>query len=218
MVPMEAATDTRLIEELLAGEEAAFLELVKRYQAAMLRIARIYVSDAHIAEEVVQDTWVALLQGLGRFEGRSSIKTWLFAILTNKAKTRGLRESRSLPFSDLLDDELQADQPAVDAQRFLPTGHEWEGHWASQPLSWERAVENHALTQELLALIQSGMEILPENQRLVMTLRDIHGLTSYEVCNILQISETNQRVLLHRARSRIRQMLEDYLRAEMEKS
>jgi RNA polymerase sigma-70 factor (ECF subfamily) len=214
VVPTEAAADIQLIEALLAGEQAAFLDLVNRYQAAMLRIARIYVNDTHIAEEVVQDTWLAMLQGLDRFEGRSSIKTWLFTILTNKAKTRGQRESRSLPFSDLVDAELQADLPAVEPQRFFPEGHEWEGHWASRPLSWERANENYTLTQELLATIQSGMETLPENQRVVMTLRDVDGLTSSEVCNILQISETNQRVLLHRARSRIRQMLENYLHAE----
>jgi RNA polymerase sigma-70 factor (ECF subfamily) len=201
-------TEKDLLAALQRGDEAAFLSLVNQHHSAMLRVCRLFVSDLAAAEEVVQDTWLAALESLHRFEGRSSLKTWLYAILTNKAKTRGVRESRSLPFS-----ALEA-EPAVDPERFHPKGQEWAGHWAEKPRPWERVLESQALSNELLATVQAAIENLPESQRMVISLRDIEGWTSAEVCNILDLSETNQRVLLHRARSKVRRALEVYFDAK----
>jgi RNA polymerase sigma-70 factor (ECF subfamily) len=168
-------------------------------------LAAIYVSDRAVAEEVVQETWIAVLQGIDRFEGRSSLKTWIFHILTNRAKTRAQREARYVPLSSELDEE--SDEPAISADRFVPG----EDHWASFPQSWDDVPEAHMLSQETQSIVQSAISMLPPNQREVITLRDIQGWGSEEVCNILDISETNQRVLLHRARAKVRQALENYL-------
>jgi RNA polymerase sigma-70 factor, ECF subfamily len=199
--------DARLVDGLRAGDEAAFAAVMREYGAGMLRIAQMYVSSRAVAEEVVQEAWLGVLKGIGRFEGRSSLKTWLFRIVANTAKTRGIREARSLPFSAL--GEGSAGEPAVDPDRFLGDGERFPGHWAAPPQSW--APEGKLLAQETLAVIEREIERLPPVQAAVITMRDVQGFTSEEVCNALDLSETNQRVLLHRARSRVRRALEEYL-------
>lgn len=170
-----------------------------------------YVSDHSVAEEVVQETWIGVLEGLDRFEGRSSLKTWIFRILTNKAKTRGVRESRHVSFSTVGTSDGDADEPAVDPSQFRTTGH-WAGYWASYPQPWdENTPEKLALSKEGGAFLEQAIEALPSNLRQVLVLRDVEGLDSKDVCVMLEISEANQRVLLHRARSRIRRALEKYV-------
>jgi RNA polymerase sigma-70 factor (ECF subfamily) len=204
-----ASDEARLLEALRAGDEDAFTALVDRYGASMLRLARTFVGSTSAAEEVVQDTWLAVVTGLDRFEGRSSLKTWLFTILVNKAKTRAVRDARTIPFSSL---EFDADEPAVEPERFLPPGHErWPGHWTSPPVRWDTMPEARLLSAETLARIAEAIAALPEAQREVLTLRDVEGWTADEVCNVLELSESNQRVLLHRARSKVRRALEQYL-------
>jgi RNA polymerase sigma-70 factor (ECF subfamily) len=206
-----ASTDElRLIEMLRNGDEGAFVSLVERYHTTMLRIAMIYVSERAVAEDVVQEAWLGVLQGLNRFEGRSSLKTWIFRILTNCAKTRALREKRSVTFSSLSDLEVNFDEPAVDPDRFLPPDSQTPGHWVSFPANWDEIPEKRFLSQETHACIISSIEALPPGQRTVITLHDIEGWPSEEICNVLGISETNQRVLLHRARSKVRRALEQY--------
>jgi RNA polymerase sigma-70 factor (ECF subfamily) len=200
--------DARLLQGLRAGDEAAFLELMREYGAGMLRVAMMYVSSRAVAEEVVQEAWLGVLKGIGRFEGRSSLKTWLFRIVANTAKTRGVRESRSIPFSALGDDG--GDGPTVDPDRFLGSGERFPGHWALPPSAW--APESRLLSQEALAVIGREIDRLPPAQRAVITMRDVQGFTSEEVCNALDLTETNQRVLLHRARSKVRGALEEYMR------
>jgi RNA polymerase sigma-70 factor, ECF subfamily len=173
----------------------------------MLRIAMLYVSSRAVAEEVVQETWLAVLTGLERFEGRSTLKTWLFRILTNKAKTRGRREGRTLPFSALAADGDE-DGTAVGVDHFLGPDNRYAGHWAAPP----RGVpEERLLAREARARIEAAIAALPDNQRAVITLRDVEGLSAEEACNVLGVSETNQRVLLHRARSKVRAAFEQYL-------
>lgn len=205
---LASAEETRLIEGLRAGDEAAFALLVRQYGASMLRVAQLYVRSRSVAEEVVQDAWLGVLNGISRFEGRSSLKTWLFRILTNTAKTRALREGRSIPFSALGDER---DDPSVDPDRFLGPETRFPGHWGVRPESWAGAPEDRLLASETLDLISAEIEKLPASQALVITMRDIEGLSSEEVCNALEISETNQRVLLHRARTKVRKALEGYL-------
>jgi RNA polymerase sigma-70 factor (ECF subfamily) len=206
--------DLHLVELLRAGDETAFMMLVERYQAAMLRIARMYVSTQATAEEVVQDAWLGVLRGLDAFQGRSSLRTWVFRILVNTAKTRGQRESRSMPFSSVWTPDPEG-EPAVPADRFLSgTDDRWPRHWASEPASWEGVPEDRLLSKETLARIGEVIETLPPNQREVIRLRDVLGWTSQEVCNALELSETNQRVLLHRARAKVRRALEEYLGEE----
>ena len=184
------------------------MDLVERYGASMLRLAQVYVRNRAVAEEVVQDTWLAVLRGIDRFEGRSSLKTWIFSILTNTAKTRGQRESRSIPFGAFADE----DEPSVDPDRFLPPEHPvWPGHWASPPSGWTGVPEERLVGKETLGVIASAIEALPPTQREVITLRDVEGWSAEETCDALGLTETNQRVLLHRARSKVRQALEDYL-------
>jgi RNA polymerase sigma-70 factor (ECF subfamily) len=202
--------ELRLVAALRAGDEAAFEHLIEQYHAPLLRLALMYVPSRAVAEDVVQETWLGVLQGLARFEGRSSFKTWIFRILTNRAKTRGQRESRSVPFSALAAPEDEADEPAVDPSRFLPPEHVYAGHWAARPSAWEHVPEERLLAQETQAVLQRAIAALPMNQREVITLRDVEGWSSEEVCNALNISETNQRVLLHRARSKARRALEQY--------
>jgi RNA polymerase sigma-70 factor, ECF subfamily len=168
----------------------------------MLRVARLYVPSRAVAEEVVQETWLAVLSGLERFEGRSSLKTWLFRILTNRAKTRGRREARTLPFSAFAADGDE-EQTAVAVDRFAR-----DGHWVSPP----RGVpEERLLAAEARRRIEGAITALPPNQRRVITLRDVEGLSAEEACNVLGLSETNQRVLLHRARAKVRAAFERYL-------
>ena len=208
--PSAQAADRRLVEALRRGDERAFGELVDMYHASMLRLARSYVSDRAVAEEVVQEAWLGVIRGIARFEGRSSLKTWIFRILTNTAKKRGARERRTVPFSALIapgDD----DDGVVDADRFLPAGHLWAGHWAAGPNSWGPAPEERLLASETRQVIEAAIETLPHSQQQVITLRDVEGWSADEVCDALEISEVNQRVLLHRARAKVRAHLADYL-------
>jgi RNA polymerase sigma-70 factor, ECF subfamily len=200
----KAADESKLVAALRAGDEQAFMELVDRYGPSMLRLARTFVSSRAIAEEVVQETWLGVLRGIGRFEGRSSLKTWIFRILANVARTKGERESRSFPFSSL--EQAGSDEPSVDPDRF-----DSGGGWSSPPATWEDVPEDRLLSRETLASIDDAIATLPPAQRTVITLRDVNGWTSDEVCNVLDISETNQRVLLHRARSKVRRELEQQL-------
>src|SRR5256884_4241316 len=208
----DRSEDRALVDALRRGDEAAFMRLVDEYGPALLRVARMYVPTAAVAEEVVQETWIGVLNGIDRFEGRSSLKTWIFRILTNIAKTRGQRERRTVPFSALERPDA-VPEAAVDADRFLPPDHErWPGHWASRPEPWP---EERLLAAETRAVVERAIDELPPAQRAVISLRDIEGWSSEEARNALGISETNQRVLLHRARSKVRQALEDYLTEAM---
>ena len=213
-VPPEApisAEELRLVEALRGGDEGAFVALIDQYQAPLVRLAMVYVDDRSVAEEVVQETWMGVLRGLDRFEGRSSLKTWVFRILTNRAKTRGQREGRTVPFS-ALGAELDPSEPALEPERFLPADHpKWPGHWASPLKSWGDDPEARLLSGETLGYIQVAVDTLPPSQRTVILLRDVEGWAYDEVCSLLGISESNQRVLLHRARSKVRRALEQYL-------
>ena len=200
--------DARLVKALRARDERAFEELMRMYNASLLRVAQIYVASRAVAEEVVQETWIGVFNGIDRFETRSSLKTWIFRILTNIAKTRGQREGRTVPFSALERPDA-VPEAAVDSDRFLPPDHErWPGHWSSKPEPWP---EERLLAAETRELVDRAIEQLPPAQRAVISLRDVEGWSSEETRNALGVSETNQRVLLHRARSKVRQALEDYL-------
>jgi RNA polymerase sigma-70 factor (ECF subfamily) len=199
-------SDEETLAALRRGDERVFVELVQQHHSLMLRVASRYVRSQAVAEEVVQETWLGVLNGLRNFEGRSSLKTWIFRILTNRAITRAEREGRAVPFSSLGDPG--PDEPAVDPDRFRPEGDRWPGGWKCFP---EPLPEEHLLERETLALIDSAIGELPERQHTVITLRDIEGWSSEEVCQALAISEANQRVLLHRARSKVRRCLEAYL-------
>jgi RNA polymerase sigma-70 factor (ECF subfamily) len=192
-----------LVAALRAGDESAFRELIAMYNAMLVRVARAYVPTQTAAEEVAADTWLAVLEGIDRFQERSSLKTWIFRILTNKAKTRGMRERRSLPFS-----ALESEESSVDPDRFHGPEHRWPGHWAAPPQGFP---EERLLAAETREVIEQAIERLPPAQRAVISLRDIEGWDADEVCNALTLSETNQRVLLHRARSAVRAALESYL-------
>jgi RNA polymerase sigma-70 factor (ECF subfamily) len=207
----EADEELRLLDALRQGDEAAFMRVVDRYHGRMVRLALVYVGDQDVAEEVAQEAWLGVLRGLPRFEARSSLRTWIFHIVVNRAKTRAGREGRSIPFSALWE-ETDADEPMEDPAQFLPADHpRWPGHWVSFPRSWEQVPEERLLAIETLAYIGEAIEGLPPNQRMVITLRDVEGLPSDEICNVLGISETNQRVLLHRARTQVRRALAHYL-------
>ncbi len=204
------AGDAKLVRALCDRDEATFVELTRSYYAAMLRVAQMYVSSRAVAEEVVQETWIGVIRGIDRFEGRSSLKTWIFRILTNTAKARAEREGRAIPFSAL--DPARVPEAAVEADRFLGDEHpQWPGHWASAPASWAALPEERLLGKETRELVAQAIESLPASQRAVISLRDVEGWDGEEVCNVLGVSETNQRVLLHRARSKVRRELEQYL-------
>jgi RNA polymerase sigma-70 factor, ECF subfamily len=194
-------TDAELLGQLRAGDELAFVTLVQRHHDAMLRLACSFVPNVAVAEEVVQDTWLGVLRGIGGFEGRSSFRTWMFRILVNRARTTGARERRTVAVGDsgAVDDA----GAAVPASRF-----DASGAWLSPPERWIEEVEDRLEAGKLAGLIRTAIGGLPDRQRQVVTLRDIEGLGSEEVCSVLDISETNQRVLLHRARSRLRQAIE----------
>jgi RNA polymerase sigma-70 factor, ECF subfamily len=209
------ADESRLIEALRMRDEAAFLALVDRYHASMVRLAQMYVHDQAQAEEVAQETWLGVLRGIQKFEGRSSLRTWLFRILTNIAKSRGRREARSIPFSALWEPDPESSEPAVEPERFLPADHpRWPRHWNAMLPSWSQLPEAHLVSQETRARLNQALTMLSPSQREVITLRDIEGWTSDEVCISLGISETNQRVLLHRARSKVRRALDAYFQEE----
>ncbi len=198
-----------LCTALRRGDEAAFTELVLLYHAPLRRLALSYVRAAAVADEVVQETWIGVIRGIDSFEGRSSLKTWIFRILTNTAKTRAEREARTVPLSALAPGEHE-DEPAVDPSRFLDQQHaRWPGHWACPPARWDELPEEHLTGRETLRALKAAVEALPPMQRQVIVLRDIEGWEAEEVCELLSLSEANQRVLLHRARSKVRQALED---------
>jgi RNA polymerase sigma-70 factor (ECF subfamily) len=204
--------DAALVEGLRNRDEESFLELVRRHHGALVRLAQSFVNNRAIAEEVAQDTWVAVLQGVERFEGRSSLKTWIFQILINRAKTRGVREARSVSFSALNDMNSESDYSSVDPSRFLsPDDSQHPGGWASQPQQWDMTPEQLLLSQECRLFIEQAIAGLPELQKEVLTLRDVQGWDNEEICTLLGITEANCRVLLHRGRSRVRQVLENYL-------
>ena len=194
-------SDRDFLLRLRSGDEQAFVGLVRRYHEPMLRLAVSFVPSRAIAEEVVQETWLAVLRGLERFEGRSSLKTWLFRILVNQARTTGAREHRSVPVAD--------PEPAVDPVRFDPFGG-----WADPPEQWIEAAERRMRAGKLADRIRAWMDELPGRQREVVILRDVEQMSSEEVCAVLAITEVNQRVLLHRGRSRLRQQFEDEFREE----
>jgi RNA polymerase sigma-70 factor (ECF subfamily) len=203
--------DLAVVERLRAGDETTFMMLVEEHQAAMLRIARMYVSSRAVAEEVVQEAWLGIVKGLDRFEGRSSLRTWMYRIVSNVAKTRGQRERRSIPFSALSGDE---DEPAVDPTWFQAATEQFPGGWRAFPDDWRGIPEERLVAHETLTRIASAIDALPPLQAEVIRMRDVLGWTSEEVRNALDLSETNQRVLLHRARSHVRRELDAYLMEE----
>ena len=199
--------DGDLLAKLREGDEGVFTALVEANHAAMLRLARAYTRDETLAEEAVQESWLAALRGLDRFEGRSTLRTWLFGIVINQSKRRAARERRSIPLSS-----LEADAPAVSPNRFRPAEHGvWQGWWLEYPVPWDEQPIARLQAKETVAVVYEAIEMLPAMQRAVITLRDIEGMSAAEACSALGISETNQRVALHRARSRVRRALEVYL-------
>jgi RNA polymerase sigma-70 factor (ECF subfamily) len=198
-----------LIAALRRGDAEQFAAVVDRHSPAMIRVAMAYVPSRAAAEEAVQETWIAVMRGIDGFEGRSSLKTWIFRILTNVAMRGGARERRSMPFSALAQAE-DTGEPSVDPDRFLPADHElFPGHWAIMPARWPTPEEG-LLAGETREVIAAAIADLPEAQRTVIALRDVEGWSSEEVCEALEISAGNQRILLHRARSRVRNAIEDY--------
>jgi RNA polymerase sigma-70 factor (ECF subfamily) len=208
----EPSTDEQdLIQHLRDGDEQAFVTLLERHHASLVRLATVYVRDRAEAEEVAQETWLGVLSGIHRFEGRSSLKTWIFHILVNRARTRAHRSGRTVSLDALEDGETWT---AVGPGRFHGPDHpRWPGHWASPPVSWSEAPEQRLLAKETLGRVRHAIEALPPMQGQVITLRDVQGWSADDVCAVLEISPENQRVLLHRARSKVRQALEQYLGA-----
>jgi RNA polymerase sigma-70 factor, ECF subfamily len=189
-----------------SGADPRIEELARRFGPALLRLARTFVSSDALAQEVVQETWVAVLEGLGRFRGESSLKTWLFSILVNRARSRAKAEGRSLPFSALGDEE----RGGVEESAF-----NWTGHWRpeAQPSPWpQQTGEDQLLLKESLAVVAEALDRLPPGQRAVVLLRDVEGVSSEEACNVLDLTETNQRVLLHRGRTAVRRALDEHQR------
>jgi len=204
-VTLAATDDSALVAALRAGDEGAFMALVDAYGGSMRRLALSIVRNAAVADDVVQDAWVGVLRGLERFEGRSSLKTWIFRIVANTAKTRAEREGRTVPFSSFAG-EADGDEPAVEPERFR--NPLFPGGWTAFPEPW------HSLeARETRDVVAAAIEALPPAQRLVISMRDVEGWSAEEVCNVLELSETNQRVLLHRARSKVRAALERHLDA-----
>lgn len=200
--------DLALVVALRDGDEAAFVELVRRYRSQMLQVARLYVPTLAVAEEVVQETWLGVLNGIARFQGRSSFKTWLFRILTNTAQTRAVRERRTVPFSSLAQTELEAGEASVDPDRFIPQGERWASYWATSPQAFDAQPEGRLMSSETVDVARAAIDELPPAQRAVITMRDVVGFSPDEVCAALELSEGNQRVLLHRARAKVRRALE----------
>jgi RNA polymerase sigma-70 factor, ECF subfamily len=203
-----ALPDAEIVAALKRGDQDVFADLVDAWSPGLMRMARMYVRDREVADEVVQDTWIAVLRGIDRFEGRSSLKTWVYRILMNMAKTRGQRESRSIPFSAA----AGRDEPSVDADRFLDADHRLSGAWKLGPSEWPTP-EEELLQGETRDAILAAIDELPESQRAVITLRDVEGFPADEVSELLGITDGNQRVLLHRARSKVRAAIEKYLGA-----
>ena len=192
--------DEPIVAALRRGDERAFQALVERYHLSLVRLAQTYVRDPDVAEDVAQEAWLGFIQSLPRFAGRSSLKTWLFRILVNCAHAKARRETRSVPFSALESGTGDGD-PLIPEERFLPAGSPWEGHWADPPQSWP---EERLLEDEVAHLIDDAVRRLPAHQQAVLSLRDVEGWSAAEVCDVLAISEGNQRVMLHRARTSVR--------------
>lgn len=209
--PGMSAEDHRLLAALRGGDEQSFTAIVTRYHEMMVRLAMAYVPSRAVAEDVAQEAWLGVLQGLDRFEGRCSMKSWIFTILTNRARTRGQREGRSAPFSSITAAGGE-NESAVDMDRFFSTGQNGTaGRWVSQPTNWDEMPEERLMGSEVRAVVTAAVEGLPQSQQAVITLRDIEGFSAEEACNVLGITETNQQVLLHRARSKVRRAVEAYL-------
>ncbi len=206
--------ETGLVEALQRGDETVFTQVMDWYSGSLLRLAMAFVPSRAVAEEVVQETWMGVLEGIGRFEGRSSFKTWLFRILTNRAKTRGTRERRYEPVG-LTASESDVDSGgSLEETLFVADGPR-QGHWIDPPEAWEPDTPERALlSKECRMAIEQAIQTLPDTQRQVITLRDVEGISAEDVCNILSISETNQRVLLHRARTKVRKVLDPYIRGK----
>lgn len=201
-------SDDDLVTLLRAGDEEAFRQLIDEFDAPLRRVARTYVSTDAAADEVVQDVWVGVLRGIDRFEQRSTLKTWIYRILMNIARTRGVRDRRSIPFSSLADAEGEG--PTFDPDRFQTLAAQHPGHWSEFPMRWHDHPEVRAVGHETIAVVRNALSTLPAAQQEVVRLRDLEGWTGVEVCNALDITDTNQRVLLHRGRAKIRAALESY--------
>jgi RNA polymerase sigma-70 factor (ECF subfamily) len=211
-VEVDRSEDAVLVARLRAGDESAFTHVVDAWSPTMLRLARTFVSTDASAQEIVQETWLAVVRGLDRFEGRSSVRTWVFRILSNLGKTRGVREARSVPMSSL--SRADTEGPTVDPSRFRGADDEWSNGWTlvGSPRAWSPSPEDAALAGEVRRQVATALQELPERQRTVVSLRDVHGMSADEVCVTLAISPANQRVLLHRGRARLRETLENYYR------
>jgi RNA polymerase sigma-70 factor (ECF subfamily) len=203
-----AADETALVERLRDGDERAFEEVVESLFPAMMAVARGYVRSRAVADEVVQDAWLGVLRGLDRFEGRSSLRTWVLHIVANIARTRAVREARSVPFSSF---ELEGEEPVIEPERFRGPEDPFPGHWKSYPTDWGTWPEQQLLARETLEIVERAIDELPAMQRIVITLRDVTGCSAEEVCDVLGIGDGNQRVLLHRARARVRAQLERHI-------
>ena len=204
-----ASEEADLVARLRAGDERAFEAIVDRHYSTMLAVARGYVRTRAIAEEVVQEAWLGVLKRIDRFEGRSSLRTWIMRIVVNVAISRGEREARNIPFSALASDE--GDEPAVDPERFRGGGDGFPGHWRAYPGNWAALPDDALLGRETVGIVMSAIAELPDAQRVVITMRDVAGCSPEEVCGALDVSDGNQRVLLHRARSHVRRALERHL-------
>jgi RNA polymerase sigma-70 factor (ECF subfamily) len=208
--PPPPGDEVDLLARLRAGDERAFEALVERHHATMVALAKAYVRTHAAAEEVAQDAWLGVLKGLDRFEGRSSLKTWIMHIVANIARTRGVREARSVPFSSLA---ARGEEPSVSPDRFRGPDDPYPDHWVTFPQDWRAIPEQVLASRETLAVVMLAIADLPPAQAAVIRMRDVEGWTAEEVCGALEISDGNQRVLLHRARSRVRAALEQYIGA-----
>jgi RNA polymerase sigma-70 factor (ECF subfamily) len=205
-----AVSDEQTLAALRAGDERTFRDLFARSYPMMKRVARAYVASDAVAEEIVQEAWIAIVTGIDRFEGRSALGTWIFSILTNQAKTHSAREKRAVPFSCVAPSDVE--EPAVDPDRFQKDDEAWPGHWATPPRPWQKP-ERRLLSLEARDHLTAALAQLPDRQRLIVGLRDVEGHSAEEVCELLGLTPENQRVLLHRGRARLRAVLEDYLDA-----
>jgi RNA polymerase sigma-70 factor, ECF subfamily len=205
-----ASSDAQTLAALRAGDEGAFRDLFARSYPMMKRVARAHVASDAVAEEIVHETWMAIVTGIDRFEGRSALGTWIFSILTNQAKTHSARENRAVPFSSVA--PADAEEPTVNPDRFQNDDEAWPGHWATPPRPWQKP-ERRLLSLEARDRLKAALAQLPDRQRLIVGLRDVEGHSAEEVCELLGLSQENQRVLLHRGRSQLRAVLEEYVDA-----